>query len=114
MATSARHVVGLHDPPKKTSGPSLSAGDEDDLLKIFLLAAFFNLASSLMNEELLLKECLLMLGLITFVELLRSFQKLKRIRLLERNKVLPKSFKIGSQYAKLFKSQSSWFGFRIY
>lgn len=23
MATSARHVVGLHDPPKNTSGPLL-------------------------------------------------------------------------------------------
>lgn len=71
MATSARHVVGLHEPPKKTSGPSLSAGDEDDLLKIFLFA-LFNLASSFMDEELLLKECLLVLVLIMLVELLKK------------------------------------------
>lgn len=70
MATSARQVVGLQEPPKKTSGPSLSAGDEDDLLKIFLIAALFSFASSFINEELLLKECLLVFVLITFVELL--------------------------------------------
>lgn len=72
MATSARHVVGLQDPPRKTSGPSRSAGEEDDLLKIFLFVEFFNLVSSFMDEELLLKECLFMLVFITFVELLQN------------------------------------------